>query len=203
MFLEKSINNEEKYWSNRYKKAQTGWDLKGASAPLKKYTDQLENKQIRILIPGAGNAYEAEYLYNLGFTNVFVLDISKTPLENLKKRVPKFPENHLIHGNFFEHKGSYDLILEQTFFCALNPLKEVRNNYAMQMANLLTANGKLVGVWFDFPLDENMENPPFGGSKEEYLGYLNDFFTPKLFEKCVYSILPREGKELFGIFLKR
>ena len=51
------------YWTNRYSKAKTGWDIGYPSTPLKTYFDQLENKDLRILIPGAGNAYEAEYLF--------------------------------------------------------------------------------------------------------------------------------------------
>jgi methyl halide transferase len=52
----------ENYWTNRYETASTGWDLGEPSMPLKTYIDQLENTAIKILIPGAGNAYEAEYL---------------------------------------------------------------------------------------------------------------------------------------------
>ncbi len=48
---------EENYWTNRYKIESTGWDIGYASTPLKEYIDQLSDKTIRILIPGAGNAY--------------------------------------------------------------------------------------------------------------------------------------------------
>ena len=54
----------------------TGWDIGGPSTPLVKYFDQLADKQRKILIPGAGNAYEAEYLWAQGFSNVHVLDIA-------------------------------------------------------------------------------------------------------------------------------
>jgi len=55
------------YWENRYQNQQTGWDIGEISSPLKAYIDQLEDKSIKILIPGAGNAYEAEYLFLNGF----------------------------------------------------------------------------------------------------------------------------------------
>ena len=67
---------EKEYWTNRYTEQNTGWDIGYPSTPIKNYIDQLENKDIKVLIPGAGNAYEAEYIYNMGFKNVFVLDIS-------------------------------------------------------------------------------------------------------------------------------
>ena len=91
----------EQYWTERYQKNETGWDVGHPTTPLKEYIDQLENKQLRILIPGAGNAYEAEYLFEQGFKNVFVLDIAKNPLETFEKRVPDFPKEHLLHKDFF------------------------------------------------------------------------------------------------------
>ncbi|HIC33088.1 MAG TPA: SAM-dependent methyltransferase, partial [Flavobacteriaceae bacterium] len=72
----------EEFWDNRYKNEDTGWDLGEVSPPLKAYFDQLQDKNLKILIPGGGNSHEAEYLYNQGFTNVFVVDVSKTALEN-------------------------------------------------------------------------------------------------------------------------
>jgi methyl halide transferase len=172
------------------------------STPLKTYIDQLQDKSLRILIPGAGNAYEAEYLYKQGFNNVFVMDISTIPLENFKARMPEFPENQLITCNFFEHDGQYDLIIEQTFFCSFEPSQENRELYAKKMNELLAPKGKLVGLWFEIPLILNTEKRPFGGTKEEYLGYLKPYFNVKTFEKSYNSIPARVGHELFGIFFK-
>jgi methyl halide transferase len=200
----KNTEQEAAYWSERYQKQSTGWDIGYPSEPLKTYIDQLENKDLSILIPGAGNAYEAEYLVQQGFKNVFVMDISALPLQNFKERIPAFPENQLIEGNFFEHVGQYDLILEQTFFCSFEPTKENRRMYGSKMAQLLKPKGKLVGLWFDIPLIEgNVDKRPFGGSKTEYLDYLSPFFDVKTFETCHNSIKPRAGQELFGIFVKK
>ncbi len=191
------------YWEQRYAAANTGWDIGNPSTPLKTYIDQLEYKNLKILIPGAGNAYEAEYLFFKGFTNVHVLDIAKAPLEAFKKRLPNFPTAHSIQGNFFKHEGAYDLILEQTFFCAFPPTEANRKQYASHMHKLLKPNGKLVGLWFDIPLTGDMEKRPFGGTSKEYLNYFKPYFSVKTFEKCYNSIPPRLGHELFGIFKKR
>jgi hypothetical protein len=102
----------EEFWTECYEQDQAGWDIGVASTPLVTYIDQLENKDLKILIPGAGNGYEAEYLFQNGFKNVFVLDIAKIPLDNLQARIPDFPPEQLIHQNFFDHDGQYDLILE-------------------------------------------------------------------------------------------
>jgi len=189
------------FWTNRYQENLTGWDIGYPSTPIKTYIDQLDNKDLRILIPGAGNAYEAEYLHNQGFSQVHILDISQSPLDNFKRRVPDFPNEHLIQANFFEFEAQYDLIVEQTFFCSFEPTPENRSRYAEQMSHLLKPGGKLVGLWFRHPLVHN-GNRPFGGTKEEYLSYLTPHFEVMVFEDCYNSIEPRAGKELFGVFVK-
>lgn len=197
-----ATNQEKEFWTNRYQENKTGWDIGYPSTPLKAYIDQLDNKDLKILIPGAGNAYEAEYLWQQGFTNIHVLDISEFPLQALQQRVPDFPAAQLLLGNFFEQKGQYDLIIEQTFFCSFEPTKVSRTAYAQKMANLLAGGGKLVGLWFDIPLVIGTSKRPFGGTKETYLAYLNPHFKVKTFEACHNSIKPRSGSELFGIFEK-
>lgn len=199
----KKSNSDKEFWSNRYQEGQTGWDIGYASTPLKKYIDQLKNQNLKILIPGAGNAYEAEYLFGQGFKYIYILDIAKAPLEAFKKRNPAFPSHQILNENFFKHQAKYDLIFEQTFFCSFPPFKENRMLYAETMSRLLSPIGKLVGVWFDFPLTDDLEKRPFGGTKEEYLSYLLPYFETVTFEKCYNSIEPRKGNELFGIFQKK
>ncbi len=190
--MESKLNKD--YWSNRYQNNETGWDIGSPSRPLKDYIDQLENKNIKILIPGCGNAYEAQYLFENGFKNVFVIDLSPIPLQNLKKRVPDFPDSQLLEGDFFELKYQFDLILEQTMFCAIEP--RLRMDYARKSSELLVEKGKLVGVLFN---REFVGGPPFGGSIEEYLGYFSVHFQSVYFEPCYNSILPRQNSELFMI----
>jgi methyl halide transferase len=203
MLTIQNTTTEHQYWANRYDSGLTGWDL-GAPAPaLKAYFDQLADKNLRILIPGAGNAYEAEYLHRQGFTNVTVLDIVEQPLVDFAARVPDFPQKNLVLGNFFEFSGQFDLMIEQTFFCSFPPLAEHRERYAATAATLLRPGGKLVGLWFDIPLTGDLEKRPFGGTRDEYLTYLSPFFTLKCFDPCYNSIKPRAGTELFGIFVRK
>lgn len=198
-----NTQEEKDYWSKRYQDNKTGWDIGAPSTPLKVYIDQITNKDLKILIPGAGNSYEAEYLFNNGFKNVYVLDIANAPLKALLKRVPNFPINQLIEGNFFEYNNSFDLIFEQTFFCSFPPTLNNRKLYAKKINSLLKPKGKLVGVWFNMPLTKDMEKRPFGGTKEEYLSYFSPYFKINTFEKCYNSIAARQDNELFGIFQKK
>ena len=187
------------FWENRYSENDTGWDIGSISTPLKAYIDQLNDKFIKILIPGCGNSYEAEYLFKNGFKKVFVADYAFQPLANFKKRIPEFPQEQLLNKDFFSIDDQFDLILEQTFFCALDP--SLRNQYAEKMNQLVAKNGKLVGLLFsDKPIGEQ---PPFGGNKEEYWNYFKPYFSVKTFEPCYNSIKPRLDRELFMILEKK
>ena len=180
------------YWSKRYQESEIGWDLGAVSPPIKEYVDQLEDKNISILIPGCGSGYEGAYLFNLGFKNTFLLDFAAEPLANFKLNNPDFPTSQLIQADFFEHKGKYDLIIEQTLFCAIDP--SLRLKYAAKTRELLKPEGKLIGLLFNREFESG---PPFGGNKEEYLDYFSTYFSTIYIEKCYNSIAPRLGSELF------
>ncbi|RZS98111.1 SAM-dependent methyltransferase [Cecembia calidifontis] len=184
---------DEAYWTNRYNEKSTGWDIGSPSTPLKQYLDQISNKDLKILIPGAGNAYEAVYAFGMGFEKVHILDFSPVPIAQFKKSCPDFPVSNIFLENFFSHEGKYDLILEQTFFCALDP--QLRKDYVRKMHDLLLPGGKLTGVMFAREFAH--EGPPFGGSKEEYSQYFMPEFEILKLEPCYNSIPPRQGSELF------
>ena len=191
----------KQYWSNRYIQNTTGWDLGKVSPPIKVFVDKLINKKINILIPGSGNGYEAEYLFLNGYLNTSVVDLAKEPLQNIKKRVANFPEKQLIEANFFNlsKNQKFDLIIEQTFFCAINP--KLREQYVKMCYSLLNNGGRIVGLLFyDIPLKED---PPFGGDKFEYLKLFEPFFEILIFEKCMNSHSSRMGKEYWIEFTKR
>jgi len=180
-------------WNEKWELNQTGWDIGHISTPLKEYFDQIKNKDLKILIPGAGNSYEGEYLFKNGFNNITLMDFSKLPFENLKNRCPDFPDNSLSVGDFFEHNNSYDLIIEQTFFSSFSP--EHREKYVNKTHSLLKPEGKLVGLLFGIELYH--DHPPYGGFKEEYVKLFSPLFNVKTMEVAYNSIKPRMGNELF------
>jgi SAM-dependent methyltransferase len=190
--VDEILSNPEAFWSNRYETKETGWDIGSVSGPIKAILDGLSDKSLRILIPGAGNAWEAEYAWKSGFKDVYVLDISENALRNFKERLPEFPEDQLIHADFFKHDGSYDLILEQTFFCALHP--SLRIAYVEKMHKLLAPGGSLRGVLFASAM--NSDKPPFGGNEIVYRNLFSPVFKKVAFELCTSSIEARSGNEL-------
>ena len=190
---------DETYWSGRYSNNTAAWDAGLITTPLKEYIDQLTDKNVAILIPGCGNSYEAEYLLQKGFSNITLIDISSVLCRNLEEKLQPFLPSGLkiICADFFELQGQYDLIIEQTFFCALDP--SLRKEYADKMYQLLNPGGKLVGVLFNRSFDEG---PPFGGSENEYRELFQQQFNIAVMEECYNSIAPRKGVELFMKLIK-
>ena len=188
---------DQTYWENQYQVNATGWDLGQVSPPIKTYIETIENKDAKILIPGCGNTYEATYLLQLGFTNVTVIDIAPTLIAILKQ---KFLENKNITiclGDFFEHEGKYDYIIEQTFFCALPP--RMRQKYVWKMTQLLSDHGKLIGLLFNREFEVS---PPFGGSLKEYEQIFDEAFIINSISLAENSIPSRANTELFFEFRK-
>ena len=190
----------KQFWEDKYGAEEQKWDIGYVSTPLKEYIDQLQNRELKILVPGAGNGYEVAYLWEQGFKDVYVIDIARTPLRSLQDRIPDFPGSRLLEGDFFELKETgFDLVLEQTFFCALPP--EMRPEYVDKMAEIIKPGGKLSGLFFSFPLTE--DGPPFGGSREEYIRLFKPHFNIRVLEEAYNSIPPRQGSELFFIFERK
>ncbi len=187
----------ESYWTNRYTEKLIVWDIGYPSTPIVCYIDQLENKEINILIPGAGNAYEAIYLFEKGFKNITVCDLSIEPLKKFK--------NHevikTIHGNFFdiEEKNQYDLVIEQTFFCAIDP--DFRQQYVDKMSKIIKSGGKLVGLLFASQFIKS--GPPYGGDMYEYVKLFENQFKINTIDISNNSIISRDKNELFIIMQKK
>jgi len=186
------------YWQARYATpGRAGWDVGRITPPLQAYFDQLDvHQQPRILIPGAGRAYEAEYLHQRGFRHVVVVDFAPEPLAALAARVPDFPIENLWQADFFalDFPNSFDLLIEQTFVSALHPSQ--RPAYAQQCARLLRPGGRLAGLLFDAEFAGATE-PPFGGNRAEYAAYFAPYFEFIHFETAHNSLPARAGRELF------
>ena len=194
---------ESGYWTDRYRSEDTPWDLGEVSPPLKEYFDSISKRGLKILVPGAGSGHEVQYLHQIGFSEVFYLDFSPEAARKFSQNHPTFPPSNIFAGDFFQQSGSYDLIVEQTFFCSFHPGKELRSRYAEKAAELLKPAGKLIGLWWNFPLEKDQTSPPYGGSMEEYCDLFQPYFSNVRFFPCRNSHPSREGKEYFAIMEKR
>ena len=189
---------DQNFWEKKWQEKQTGWDIGYSSPAIEAYLLQYSDKEASILIPGCGNAYEAEFLWNLGFRNITVLDFAPKAVQILKDKYKNKEGISVICEDFFNHHGQYDLAIEQTFFCAISP--SYRNQYAEKMNELVNKNGRIIGLMFNTTFEK--DGPPFGGSLSEYRTIFNKYFEIQKMEECYNSIEARTGSELFINFKK-
>lgn len=184
---------DQKFWDDRWKNQQTGWDIGDVSPAIADYIELIPDKQAKILIPGCGNAYEARHLIDKGFQDITLVDISPIATSILKEEFDIYPQVSVYNLDFFRLDGRYDYIIEQTFFCALDP--DLREAYAQKMSALLSEGGLLFGLMFDTRFENS--GPPYGGEASEYLQLFEPFFSEVSITKTDRSIAPRQGTEVF------
>tara|TARA_B100001287_G_scaffold266594_1_gene260713 strand:+ start:126 stop:725 length:600 start_codon:yes stop_codon:yes gene_type:complete len=195
------IKLDQAYWDSRYQSDNIGWDIGYVSPPIKNWFDMKENKDLSILIPGAGSGHEVSYAHQLGFKNVFYMDISTEAVTLFKTKNTSFPENRILSTDFFDLNLSsyFDVILEQTFFCAQSPTKRVK--YVNKTHDLLKKKGQLVGLLFG--IDFQKYGPPFGGDIVEYQNLFEQKYKINKLQLCQTSIPERMGNEIWMELTKK
>lgn len=186
------------YWDTRYQEKRTGWDIGYHNSLHTDYIEKNYTQEACILVPGAGSAYEVEYLWQRGFKNVYACDYAPMPKELFIKRVPHFPESQYLSGDFFQVTQKFDVVLEQTFFCAIDP--KLREKYVEHMHSILKPKGIIFGVFFEM---HKPDGPPFGGSASEYKQLFSSKFEIATMKPSVESIPQRMGSELIVEFIKK
>lgn len=190
-------------WNSRYENKDTPWDLSGPTPEFTRLLPQLPKKG-RALVPGGGRGYDAVLLAQHGL-EVDLVDIA--PLALIAAQENAFAAKVTVHAylqDFFElpklpyHRGRYDLMLEYTFFCAIDPA--LRESYVKAAAALLKPGGLLVGLFF--PTATDKPGPPFVVSKSEVEAQFKKDFELK-FEDPKESVKPRAGREFLGIFRRK
>lgn len=190
---------DQSYWNTQWETNTTGWDIGYASPAITKFMEGYANKKDKILIPGCGNAYEAEFLLSKGFSDITLIDIAQKAVEMLKEKFAGKQQVNVLCEDFFQHQGNYDIIIEQTFFCAIPPVR--RNEYVKKAASLLNDGGRIIGLLFDRTFEQ--QGPPFGGCPCEYKPIFNPDFVINKMEKCHNSIPQRADTELFIHLIKK
>lgn len=195
------VKLDKAYWDSRYQADNTGWDIGYVSPAIKNWFDIQENKDLSILIPGAGAGYEVSYAYQLGFKNVFYMDISSEAVSLFKSKNTSFPDNKILSTDFFDLNLSsyFDVIIEQTFFCAQSPTKRVE--YVNKTHDLLRKKGQLIGLLFGINFQK--DGPPFGGDIEEYQNLFEQKYKINKLQLCQTSIPERVGNEIWMELTKK
>jgi len=192
------MDTSAQYWQTKYQFGDTPWDIGYPSPPICNFIQSLPDKNIRILIPGAGRAHEAAFLWQQGFHNICICDWADAAFDTLRQKFPALPEEKYQVADFFELDGMFDLILEQTFFCAIPP--QQRQAYAEKCLSLLHPGGRVAGLLFNKHFEK--PGPPFGGDIASYRALFSRLFVIREMIPAQNSIAPRLGNELFFVLEK-
>jgi methyl halide transferase len=189
-------------WQKHYDEDDLRWDLGEVSPPLRHFLENNPISKDRALVPGCGQGHEVVYLALNGFA-VTAIDYTKGATQKLARNLARSRVGaEVICANFFnlglEHKNRYNLMLEQTFFCAIHPT--LRNRYVDLVSRVLKPGGFLVGVFYETGEEDG---PPFNTTRAHILKHFSGPFLIEQLEKTNRSAERRQGKEWFAVLKRR
>ncbi len=183
------------WWSDLYRKEDTRWELGAPSHVLTKLVPRLKLPRMRVLVPGAGTANDAAWFAEQGHL-VTAVDFSEEAIARAKQKFGYLPNLKFLQADLFQlpdkMPGSFDLIFEHTFFCAITPSR--RAELVRAWKRLLSENGLLMGVFF--VMDKTF-GPPYGATEWEIRARLSKSFRPLYWTRLRDSQPKRLGHELF------
>lgn len=194
--------DDPQFWEDIYRADDAGWDLGGATPVFTQIAEEIDPGKLCIL--GSGRGYDAIMFAKKGF-DVTAVDFADSAIRAVNELTQK---EHVIVRTIkddifaLKHKlsNTFDYIIEQTCFCAINPGR--RKEYEYLVKSLLKPGGKLIGLWF--PLDKTWEDggPPWGTTIEEVKVIFKNGWKIEKEQFPELSIPPRKGREKLIVFQK-
>ena len=200
--IEKKNGYTQEDWQRHYDEDDLGWDLGQVAPP---FVNLFESKTIfpgKTLVPGCGRGHEVIFFAENGF-EVTAVDFSLGAINHLKSTVQERKlKCEILHMSFFEidavHNGTFDVVIEQTFFCAISP--EQRTSYVSTVARALKQGGMLAGLFYH---TEEEGGPPFNTTREDIVKHFSDSFEIRQLTKAEDSAERRKNKEWLVILVKK
>ena len=108
----------------------------------------------------------------------------------------------MLHQDFFELDSNYDdsfgLIMENTFFCAINPA--MRQEYVATAGRILKSGAVFIGLFYETGKEGG---PPFNTRKREVEECFSERFEIEILKKTSHSAEQRQGREWLAVFKKK
>ncbi len=189
-------------WQSHYESGELPWDLGEVSPAFVHLLGKYNYPPGKLIIPGCGQGHEVLFFVGKGF-EVTAVDIAPGAITLLKDSLQNRElKAELINQDFFKlekyHEGTYDYLLEQTFFCAIHP--QQRSLYVETAHRILKPKGKIFALFYE---TGEAGGPPFNTTELD----IHEFFAPHfkilILKKNKNSIERRKEKEWLGILEKR
>lgn len=159
------------YWEERYRAGDHPWDKGQGHPALEDWLageHALEGKACgwKVAVPGCGLGSDVRLLAGV-FDQVLGLDAAPSATEQARK-IPREGGETYETGSIFEPplpwRGEFDLVVEHTLLCAIQP--EDRPRYRDGVLSLLKPTGFYLAVFYRDP-EHEPPGPPFGITASE------------------------------------
>ena len=192
--------NDPAFWSERYASGVLPWDLGQPSPPLVRLLSTLDVAAFpRVLVPGAGNGYDAIFAARRGH-RVVAVDFARAPVDRLGALAE--PRLTAVQGDLFalppEAAGPHDIVVEHTCFCAVEPAR--RAEYVRVVASALRPGGVLAAVFFTHG---RPGGPPWTTDADEIRTLFGEAFNVAGLEIPADSVPDRRGQETLAALERR
>ena len=188
--------SKPEFWEQRFRENFTPWDAGGVPAAVREFLAR-DPARLRVLIPGCGSAHEAR-AFSVAGHEVVAIDFSRAAIDAARRALGERAEV-LVEGDFFSHEvGSFDLVYERAFLCAL-PRSHWRR-WAARVAEVVRPHGRLAGFFF---WSRDPGGPPFGLETEELESLLAPAFDRVEDAAAVDSIPVFAGRERWQVWCRR
>ncbi len=189
-------------WQKHYDENDLGWDLGQVAPP---FVSLLESNTIKpgiTLVPGCGRGHEVIFLAENGF-DVTAVDYSPGAVNHLKMVLQERKLiSQILHMDFFSldstHDELYDLLIEQTFFCAISPTQ--RPLYVATVARVLKKGGMIAGLFYNTGQEGG---PPFNTTRGDIIKHFSSLFEIRELSQARNSAEQRKDKEWLAILVKK
>ena len=160
--------NDPGFWQEIYQAGRAGWDLGKPTHAFQRLLASGELSPGRLLVVGAGRGHDAREFARHGFA-VTAVDFAGEAVAAMARLADEQAPLAVVQADIFAlppaFDGAFDLLLEYTCFCAIDPSR--RGEYADMAARVLKPGGTLVALFF--PLDQHAGGPPFAVDEAEVL----------------------------------
>jgi SAM-dependent methyltransferase len=198
-----SVSDPE-WWDQHYRRGDTGWDIGQGAPPFARWlrAGAAAAESLKVAVLGSGLGNDALLFARTGY-EVTGFDFSPSAVASAVARARE--EGVAVRfeqADIFDlprrYRGAFDLVVEHTCFCAIDPAR--RAEYARVAHDILAPEGRLVGLFY---VHGQPGGPPFTTSPEEVLRLFTPHFHVHELEWAPDSVERRAGKELFVVFFRR
>ena len=189
-------------WERHYEEKDLRWDLDEVAPPFEHLWKERNILPCKAIVPGCGAGHEVIFLAKKGF-NVTAVDYTYGAIKLIESAFEKNNySGEVLRQDFFkldcEYNEKFELILEHTFFCAINP--NMRQAYVETTKRILKAGGYLIGLFYETNEDGG---PPFNTHQKDIEKYFSDSFMIESLSKTSHSAEQRREKEWLAVLKKK